>query len=145
MANCIKLKLLGLSERDVQLTKSNMLILMLLQGLLLFVLLPLLQLLLLLQLLARPRALRWKFQEVYEHTGYQKEIISNVTTTANCIKLKLLGLDERDILLTKRQYVNTTAVTRTTAITINTSTSNANTTILTIITTMPNGMKVIFT
>ena len=28
---------------------------------------------------------------------------------ANCIKLKLPGLDERDILLAERQYVNTTA------------------------------------
>ena len=32
--------------------------------------------------------------------------ISNVVGTANCIKLKPLGLDERNVLLIKRQYVN---------------------------------------
>ena len=35
---------------------------------------------------------------------------------ANCIKLKLLGLYERNVLLTKRQYINTTAGSNTTAI-----------------------------
>ena len=50
---------------------------------------------------------------------------------ANCIKLKLLGFSERNFLLIKRQYVNTISV-------------NMNTTIVTIITTMPKGMKVKF-
>ena len=47
------------------------------------------------------------------------------------MKLKLLELDERDVLLIKRQYVNT----------IN---SNINATTVTSVTTMPKGMKVKF-
>ena len=54
--------------------------------------------------------------------------ISNAIATANCIKLKLLELDERDVILIKRQYVNTI-------------TSNTNTTTVPTITTMPKGMK----
>ena len=63
--------------------------------------------------------------------------ISNVITMANCIKLKLLGLDERDVQLTKRQYFNTTAATSTSAVTINAAT-------VTTITTTTKGMKVKF-
>ena len=63
---------------------------------------------------------------------------------ANCIKLKLLGHDERDVLLTHMQQGNITAATSTTAIAINTITSNMNTTTLTDITTIPKGMKVTF-
>ena len=50
---------------------------------------------------------------------------------ANCIKLKLLGLDERNVLLIKRQYVNDII-------------SNINATTVTTLTTMPKGMKVSF-
>jgi len=39
-----------------------------------------------------------------------KEYISYVIATANCIKLKPLGLDERLVLLIKRQYVNTVTI-----------------------------------
>ena len=39
-----------------------------------------------------------------------------MSVTANCSKLKLPGLDERDVRLSKRQYVNTTAASSTTAI-----------------------------
>ena len=63
---------------------------------------------------------------------------------ANCIQLKLPGLDERDVLLTKRQYVNITTVTSTTAVTISTITSNISTITMTTITTVPEGMKVKF-
>ena len=55
--------------------------------------------------------------------------ISNVIATAKCVKLKPLKLDERNILLIKRQYANTI-------------TSNVNTTTVTASTTMPRGMKV---
>ena len=61
---------------------------------------------------------------------------------ANFIKLKLPGLDERDIPQTKRQQVNTTAVISTTA--VNTIASNINSTAVTTITAMPKGMKVKF-
>jgi hypothetical protein len=63
---------------------------------------------------------------------------------ASYIKLKLSGLEERDVILTKTQYVNTTAATRTTDITINTTTNNTNTINVTTITTKPKGMKVKF-
>ena len=42
--------------------------------------------------------------------------ISNFIAMANCIKLKLPGLDARDVLLTKRQYGNTTAASSATTI-----------------------------
>ena len=48
-----------------------------------------------------------------------KGYIGNGIEAANCIKLKLPELDERNLQLTKRQYINTTAATSTTAITIN--------------------------
>ena len=57
--------------------------------------------------------------------------ISNVIATANCIILKLLGLDERDPPLIKRQYVKTI-------------TSNISTTTVTTITTLPKGLTVKF-
>ena len=61
----------------------------------------------------------------------------------NSIKLKLPGLDERDVLLTNRQYGNTTAASSTAPITINSTSTNINTTTtLTTITTMPKGMTV---
>ena len=43
-----------------------------------------------------------------------------------CIKLKFPGLDERDVQLTRRHYVNITAATRTTTIRINITTINTN-------------------
>ena len=61
---------------------------------------------------------------------------SYVLAIHNCIKLKFLVLDEGDVKLTKRQYVNTTAATSTSAI-IPTIT-------MTTITTMPKGIKVKF-
>ena len=36
-----------------------------------------------------------------------KRYISNVISMANHVRLKLPGLDERNVLLTKRQYINT--------------------------------------
>ena len=52
-------------------------------------------------------------------------------------QFKYTGLDERDIQLTKRQCVSTTAVTSTRVNTISTATSNANTTTVTTITAIP--------
>ena len=60
---------------------------------------------------------------------------------ANCIKLKLPGLGERDVQLTKRQYANTNTTTSTTAITVNTSNSNNNATAMTTVTTTPKETK----
>ena len=65
---------------------------------------------------------------LYEHTGYQKDM----SAMANCIKLKLPGLDKSDVQLTKKQWINTTAASSTiTAITsiINTTTVTANITV----------------
>ena len=56
---------------------------------------------------------------------------SNVIATDNCIKLKPLGLDERNILLIKRQYVSNI-------------TSNINTTTVTTIINMPRDIMVKF-
>ena len=54
--------------------------------------------------------------------------ISNIIAKAICVKLKLLLLDERDIQLKKKQYINTTAATCATAIAFNSTASNTNTT-----------------
>ena len=54
----------------------------------------------------------------------------------NYINLKLPGLDERHVLLTKKQYVNITA--------INTITRNINSTTVTTSTIMPKAIKVVF-
>ena len=62
---------------------------------------------------------------------------------ASCIKLKLPGLDEQDVQLTKKQCINTTDATSNSAIAIITTTINAATTVTTI-NTMPKGMKVQF-
>ena len=43
-----------------------------------------------------------------KHTGYQEEY-RQIIATANCIKLKIPGLGEGDVKLTKREYNNTTA------------------------------------
>ena len=56
--------------------------------------------------------------------------IDNVIATANCIKLKLPGLDERDDQLTKRQYVYTTAAASTCAINTTSSTNQIMLTLL---------------
>ena len=70
-----------------------------------------------------------------------KEHISSVIAMAICIKLKLPGLNEKDVLLTQRQYVSRTAATSSTSIAINTITSNSNTTTVTSATVMLKGMK----
>ena len=62
---------------------------------------------------------------------------SNVVAMGNCMKLKLPGLDERDVLLTKRQIRNTAAASNTTAIQY----YYIVTTTVTTITTMPKGRK----
>jgi hypothetical protein len=56
--------------------------------------------------------------------------------------LKLPGLDQRDVQLTKRQYFNITAATSTRAITMTTITTNNST--VTTITTKSKGIKVKF-
>jgi hypothetical protein len=56
--------------------------------------------------------------------------------------LKLPGLDERDVQLNKRQYVNTTAAASARDITINPITINATT--MTTIKTIPKSIKVKF-
>ena len=53
------------------------------------------------------------------HTRYQKGII---IATAYRIKFKLLRLGEGNVQLTKKQNINTTAATSTSAITVNTTT-----------------------
>ena len=47
-----------------------------------------------------------------------------------------LGFDDRDVLMTKRWYVDTTAATLSTAFTINATSSNTNNTTVTAVTTM---------
>ena len=55
---------------------------------------------------------------------------------AKYIKLKLLGLTERDVQLTTRKHVSTTTATNTTAVTINVTTSNTSSTTVTTVTAM---------
>ena len=43
-------------------------------------------------------------------------IKSKVILMANCNNLKLSGIEEKDVLLTKRQYANTTDASSTTSI-----------------------------
>ena len=61
---------------------------------------------------------------------------------ANCIKLKLPGLDERDVRLTKRQ--RSMLLLLVVLPLFNTTSSNINTTTVTTITTLPKGMKETF-
>ena len=58
--------------------------------------------------------------------------------------LRLPGIDERDLQLTKWQYVNTTAATSTSVIIIRTATLITNATTVTTITTIPRRMKAKF-
>jgi hypothetical protein len=64
----------------------------------------------------------------------------------NYINLKTSKFDEGDVQLSKRQYVDFTATSSTSAITVNTTNSTActNTTVVTAILTIPKGMKVKF-
>ena len=67
---------------------------------------------------------------------------SNVIATTDFIKMKLSEFDERDVLVTKGQYVNAIVATSATTITINTSTSNTNTPMLTTISATSQGLNV---
>ena len=66
------------------------------------------------------KRIKMKISKIIWIYRLSKGHFSNVIVTANCIKLELAELDERDVLLTERQYVNTTSATSTSAITINT-------------------------
>jgi hypothetical protein len=48
-----------------------------------------------------------RITKVYKYTAYQNipRYISNAIAMANCIKLKLLELDENDVEITKKQYI----------------------------------------